>query len=139
MATGFGEWMVRMVMLVLAGLVTLSILGALAAMSNSAAVDVVEGPPPATAPIARTAERPTPSRTAPPDSLGPGAGPSPGQQANGTGSAGAAAPERSDRWLEAITYALLALAGLLALAILLLWRSLRQLRRLADAAEGRRN
>jgi hypothetical protein len=48
-----------------------------------------------------------------------------------------AAPETSDagRWLEAITYSLLALVGLAALACLLLWRGLHQRRRIADALE----
>jgi hypothetical protein len=38
--------------------------------------------------------------------------------------------------LEAITYALLALVGVAALASLLLWRGLRERRRIADALEA---
>jgi hypothetical protein len=140
MATSFAEWMLRMVMLVLAGLVTLSILSSLAAISNDAGDGLrqtakpTEAPadrPPATelpqaAEAGRAAERET----------APVADPVP-EAAAGSAPA-ASSPEPTDRWLEAIAYALLALAGLFALAILLLWRSLRQLRRIADASEARR-
>lgn len=142
MATSFGEWMLRMVMLVLAGLVTLSILGALAAMSNSAARDVGEGTP-AGAPVVPAPEPPPrPDLDARPgaDDATP-VDPTTVQEGISTVpiSPPAATPEWTNRWLEAIAYALLALAGLLALAILALWRGVRHLRRLADAAEARRN
>ena len=141
MATSFGEWMMRMVMLVLAGLVTLSLLGALAAMSNSAALDIAVERPRASVPVAAPAERPAPTAPTPatPADAGRAADLRSAPQENDMAREGAAAPERTSRWLEAIAYALLALAGLLGLAILLLWRGLRQLRRLADAAETRRN
>jgi hypothetical protein len=50
-----------------------------------------------------------------------------------------APPSREDpgRWLEAIAYALLALAGLLAIALLLLASAVRDLRRIADALSDR--
>jgi hypothetical protein len=41
-----------------------------------------------------------------------------------------------ERWLEAITYALMALVGLLGIATLILWRSLGERRRIADALEA---
>jgi hypothetical protein len=44
--------------------------------------------------------------------------------------------ERPERWLEAIAYALLAIAGLLALLLILLWRGVRAL---TGIAEARRN
>ncbi|MDQ3139903.1 MAG: hypothetical protein M3Q15_04180, partial [Pseudomonadota bacterium] len=46
-------------------------------------------------------------------------------------------PSQSDveLWLEAITYALLALVGLAALATVILWRTLKQRGRIADALE----
>jgi hypothetical protein len=62
------------------------------------------------------------------------------------GDVGAAAPgdprqargeEDLARWLEAIAYALLALAGLAALGLVLLWRATRALGRIAAALEGR--
>jgi hypothetical protein len=40
--------------------------------------------------------------------------------------------ERPERWLEAIAYALLAIAGLLALLLILLWRGVRALTRIAE-------
>jgi hypothetical protein len=137
------EWTVRMVMLVLAGLVTLSILGSIAAMSN----DAGGGPDPVagTRPVFDSAPQPAPApraETVP-------AGPSPGEpEADARGAApdaGAivvAAPQpererRPERWLEAIAYALLALAGLGAIGLVLLWRGLRRLGRIADALEAR--
>ncbi|WP_167737384.1 hypothetical protein [Sphingomonas parva] len=143
MPTNLAEWTIRMVMLVLAGLVTLSILGSLAAVSNDAAwaprgfssePNEASTPPSQDRPASqvpesqmeRTAER----NAAPPAST----------EGGGVRSPASATPAETtgqDRWLEAIAYALLALAGLLALAILLLWRGLRHMRRIADAAEGR--
>jgi hypothetical protein len=44
-----------------------------------------------------------------------------------------AAEDRQARWLEAIAYALLALAFLGALAVLMLWSIVRELRRIGEA------
>jgi hypothetical protein len=142
MVLGLIEWTVRMVMLVLAGLVTLAILHAMHAMSTDAG-----GPAPAPqgrpVPIEQAAPQQQP-RTAPRPVEEQKAAPAPQREAGGSvaqeGTAVAAAPpqdERLQRWVEAIAYALLALAGLAAIGLILLWQLLRQTRRLADAAEAR--
>jgi hypothetical protein len=41
-----------------------------------------------------------------------------------------------ERWLEAIAYALMALVGLLGISTLILWRSLKERRRIAGALEA---
>jgi hypothetical protein len=145
MTAGFFEWVVRTAMLVLAGLVTLSILGSIAALSNDSGARRGSGA--GNAPV-----QPVPVRDAAPEEASPEAGPraaaaaddtGPGPvTAGGTGSGTivAAAPTAEDgpeRWLEAISYALLALAGLVAIGLLLLWRGARQLGRIADALEAR--
>lgn len=137
------EWTVRTVMLVLAGLVTLAILHAIHAMSTDA-----DAPAPAPAgrwvPAEQAATQPEPQQQPAPQPVEenaaapatqPGAGGSGVQQ----GAVAAAPPqdERLQRWVEAIAYALLALAGLAAIGLILLWQLLRQTRRLADAAETR--
>ncbi|HLL31415.1 MAG TPA: hypothetical protein VK403_10500, partial [Allosphingosinicella sp.] len=43
--------------------------------------------------------------------------------------------ENEERWLEAIAYALLALAGVGAIGVLMLWRAVRELRRIAGSRE----
>jgi hypothetical protein len=45
-------------------------------------------------------------------------------------------PVDAARWLESITYALIALVGLAALGLVLFWRALHHWRRSADALEG---
>ncbi len=122
-------------MLVLAGMITLSIIGAIAAIpSGSLPPDV-------------RFERETWRDPQPPDEPLPAAGPGqPAQQGPGTAAgrptrniAVAPAPQKrveAADWLEAIAYALLAVAGLAALAIILLWRALIQWRRSADALEA---
>jgi len=140
MTTNLIEWTVRMVMLVLAGLVTLAILGSIAAMPTDG------GPAAGGFVVGRAAPPPRPEGQAGADSnrAGSETPPESGDRPNGeitpvrgVGTTAAAAGEPSQRWLEAIAYALLALAGLLAIAIVLLWRGLHHVRRIADAAEGR--
>jgi hypothetical protein len=119
------DWFGRAVMLVLAGLVTLSIIGSIAAIpSGSIENRIGMAPAPKRLPpeAERAAERPAidpieGSRT------DPAAAPGRGQPM----AAPAPEPTDPDRWLEAITYALLALAGLAALGCLLLWRGLRRI------------
>jgi hypothetical protein len=139
MPTSLIDWTVRMVMLVLAGLVTLSILGSIAAMSNDT------GPLDAGVFGDRSAPSPAPPDQAVPTDAAEAnvqaPAPTGGITATASDEPGSAtmtgAPrEPRERWLEAIAYALLALAGLFALAILLLWRTLHHLRRIADATEG---
>jgi hypothetical protein len=109
----------RFVMLVLAGLVSLSIIGAIDAMSSREGGGfVIETRPPPTDRLEPTAE----NRAAPVEQGGIAA--PTGQP--GTAAAAAPAPQRdeTDRWLEAIAYALIALVGVLALIALILWRGL---------------
>lgn len=142
------EWTVRMVMLVLAGLVTLAILGSIAAMSNDAGNPAPAAPAgrpvlgPAPQPTPGPQPRPMPAQparpaeaTPPPAGTGQGAAAGPSDMAE---AAPQAAPDRErERWLEAIAYGLLALAGLAAIGLVLLWRATRQLGRIADAVEAR--
>jgi hypothetical protein len=138
MGRNLTEWVVRTVMLVLAGLVTLSILGSIAAVSNQAGVPGFSGARerPVSAPVPEREPASEPAADAAPP-------PPPAQQTPqaDSGSAGelVAVPappeeERPERWLEAIAYALLAISGLLALLLVLLWSGVRALGRIADAA-----
>jgi hypothetical protein len=131
----FFEWLGRVIMLVLAGMITLSIIGAIAAIpsgSNLPQQIGFEGTP-----------APEPERA--PAEAQPEAAPEAGdavQEATANGAAQVSVvpappvPVDPARWLEAITYALLALAGLAALGCLLLWRLVHQQRRIADAIES---
>jgi hypothetical protein len=124
------DWIARTAMLAMAGLVTLSILGSIAAMTSDpgtgfAAGDrpVIEGEP------AQDREK----AQAPADSGEGDAAAAAVPAGSGAGSIAAARPAPDDgtaRWLEAIAYALLALAGVGALGVLMLWSVLRELRRI---------
>jgi hypothetical protein len=132
MPTTIFDWIARTAMLAMAGLVTLSILGAIAAMTNDPGIrfaaprdrPVIEG-----VREARDEQEPAqaPSR---PAERGDSAAEGP---AGGEVVAVAPAPPALDdkvaRWLEALTYALLALVGVGALAVLVLLNILRELRR----------
>ncbi|HEY0085404.1 MAG TPA: hypothetical protein VGB65_05790 [Allosphingosinicella sp.] len=138
MVSNFAEWIVRTVMLVLAGLVTLSILGSIDAMSNDTAGAGFRG---ANRPVLSPAPEPSaPAQQPAPAAPAPRTDASQAQQ-EGTGAPGQlvtapASPEepRPERWLKAIAYALLAIAGLLALLLILVWRGVRALSRIAEAA-----
>jgi hypothetical protein len=139
MGSSVFEWLVRTVMLVLAGLVTLSILGSIAAVSNQAGVPGLSGERqrPVLAPAPEPQPQPTPRPQPSSDSPAPTPAPATAQTEPGTELVTVPAPpeeERPERWLEAIAYALLAIAGLLALLLVLLWRGVRALTRIADAA-----
>lgn len=137
--SGFYEWLGRVIMLVLAGMITLSIIGSIAAIPSGsipsqAGIDPRDWPRPeireeAPRPAAPPAARPEPPQ---PKAATPG---SPQGRFVVAAPAPQEPPHPSD-WLEAITYALFALAGLAALAALLLWRALHQWRRSADALEA---
>ena len=138
MGSNLVEWVIRTAMLVLAGLVTLSILGSIAAMSNEAATvapgdlreqPVLTPPPQPSEPAPQPA--PPPAEQAPPASTAEAA--TTGEQRVTVPAP--PEPPRPERWLEAIAYALLAIAGLLALLLILLWRGVRALARIADRAE----
>lgn len=102
MTSNLGEWVVRTVMLVLAGLVTLSILGSIAAMSNEAGVPGLVRdrarplPAPEPQPQSETLPQPSSNSAAAAEESGSGQGtelitvPAPPEE------------ERPERWLEAI-------------------------------------
>lgn len=134
MGNRFFEWLGRVVMLSLAGMITLSIIGAIAAIPSGSIGGRLVAPQPEQA-VPEPAQE---NATAPPVAREdqPSSAPSPG---GGGATAAAVAPEpenETERWLETIAYALLALVGVAALATLILWRSLRQRRRIADALEA---
>lgn len=137
MKFGFFDWLGRVVMLVLAGMITLSIIGAIAAIPSGSigtrmAVERTAWPEP-------SYEEPRP---APPRRPQPEAEPQPEARAPAAPAAGTVAPGpapkpyQPERWLESITYILLAIAGILAFATILFWRALVHWRRSADALEA---
>lgn len=134
----FFDWLGRVIMLALAGMITLSIIGAIAAIPNGIVPQQLgfERPfPPTPQPEAVAPVPPAqPGDSAAPDTAVPPAAGNQVQQVTLT----PAAPQPADaaKWLEVIAYTLLALAGLGTLAILLLWWSLRQRRRIANALEA---
>ena len=134
MPTSLIEWTVRMVMLVLAGLVTLSILSSLAAISNQPALLGPAGRPGAMQEPAESRPGDTPPPAPAPEQ--PSAASAPTEEGvagveapaeNGTTIATPPADRDPQRWLEAIAYALLALTGLFALFLVVMWRGLRRL------------
>ncbi len=137
---GFWDWVGRVVILVLSGMITLSIIGAIAAIPSGSLPQNIRFererwpvPEPREQPLAAPAPepQPQPERAVPTEAAAPE-----------RTVALAPAPEKPvapAEWLEAIFYALLALVGLMALAVLLLWRALIQWRRSADALEARRS
>jgi hypothetical protein len=127
----FFEWLGRVIMLALAGMITLSIIGAIAAIPSGSLPDRIiaerEFPmPPQTEPTAEPRPAPQTQQPGPGEAVGNHVGVAP------TGPE----PAQSAEWLEAITYALLALVGIAALATSILWRMLHQRRRVADALEA---
>jgi hypothetical protein len=118
------DWFGRAVMLVLAGLVTLSIIGSIAAIPSGSIENRMRMAP-APQPLPPDSE-PSPERPAIDPIEGSRADPAAPAQGQPM-AAPAPEPTDPDRWLEAITYALLAIAGLAALACLLLWRGLRRI------------
>jgi hypothetical protein len=132
----FFDWLGRVVMLALAGMITLSIIGAIAAIPNGIVPQQfgLERQPPRV-----PDERPEKQATSSPPDMMSDNNVETGtrEQAERTILA-PAPPEPVDpaRWLESISYALLALAGLAAFACLLLWRGMHQQRRIADALEA---
>jgi hypothetical protein len=132
MPTTIFDWIVKTAMLVMAGLVTLSILGAIATMTGDPGMPFAGGDRPVI-----EGERPDPREAAEasqaPEAAGAGNGVSAGPAEGRSGTVVAARPapeDKVDRWLEAIAYALLALAGIGALGVLMLLSILRELRRI---------
>jgi hypothetical protein len=136
--TGFYQWLGRVIMLVLAGMITLSIIGAIAAIpSGSIPSEAGIDPRDWSRPEVRQTPAPTVSPAVRPASRAPQSARVASTQRRVIASAPAPRkPPDPAQWLEAITYALFALAGLAAFATLLLWRALHQWRRSADALEA---
>lgn len=129
MPTTIFDWIARTAMLVMAGLVTLSILGSIAAMTNAPGTGFAAGDRPK---IEAERARERQAAPAPP-------GTEQGNDANAVtaerrGDTAVASPspeeDREARWLEAIAYALLAVAGVGAIGVLMLWAAVRELRRI---------
>jgi hypothetical protein len=136
--TRFTEWLGRVIMLVLAGMVTLSLIGAIASIPSGSIETRLGVEPRQDWPEPRASER-----SPVPEQEQASSAPAPQPEAQSPRHAGEmvavpAPPPPADpaRWLEAITYALLALVGLMALGMLLLWRALHHWRRSADALEA---
>ena len=132
--TSFFDWLGRVIFLVLAGMVTLSLIGALAAIP-AGVVPARIGIEQRSRPVP---ERPQVQPAAPSEAVPDQTRPVQSQTRTETIAVAPAPAEPIDpaRWLETITYALLALVGLTALACLLLWRGLRDRRRIASALEA---
>ena len=135
---GFWDWVGRVIMLVLAGMITLSIIGAIAAIPSGSLPQQVRFERESW-PVARQREEPIP----PPPPEVQAEAPQPASEAQPRGPVQTVAPAPAAReevkpaeWLEAITYALLALVGIAAFATLLLLRALFHWRRSADALEA---
>jgi hypothetical protein len=132
--SGALDWLGRVVMLAVAGLVTLSIIGAIAALPSGSGplsdVEIVGGDQPVSTPAA-PAEEALPEPSARFDDASPA-----GEERPVLPPTAEREPETGP-WLETIAYTLLALVGLAALGLVQLWRAARSWRRIADALESR--
>jgi hypothetical protein len=129
MPTTIFDWIARTAMLVMAGLVTLAILGSIAAMTNDPGTGFSAGDRPLIE-ADRTEERDAAQASSAAEE-GNAAVASPGEGRAATVAAARPAGEDGEaRWLEAIAYALLAVAGVGALGVLMLWNVVRELRRI---------
>ncbi len=134
--TGFLDWAGRVVMLVLAGMITLSIIGAIASIP-SGSIETRIGFQPREWPRSPSPQdEPLPRPGAEAGTAAPATSPVPSGDAGAVAAPAPDQPVDPGRWLEAITYALLAIAGLAALGLILLWRALGHWRRSADALEA---
>ena len=135
--TRFTEWLGRVIMLVLAGMVTLSLIGAIASIP-SGSIETRLGVEPRDWPEPSPSERlpaPPPSAEQPSRQPPPGAAPAT-PQPQMVAVPQPKQPVDAARWLESISYALIALVGILALGLVLFWRALHHWRRSADALEA---
>ena len=121
--SGVLRWVGRVLFLSLAGFATLSIIGSIAAIPSGGTggrtllADRAPAPP-------EEAARPMPGEPAAPapEAARPDAAPAPGDVADATVVAAAPPPDPAARWLEPISYALIAIAALLGAILLALWR-----------------
>lgn len=129
MPTTIFDWIVRTAMLVMAGLVTLSILGSIAAMTNDPGTGLATGERPVIEGERVQEREASPVPAGPEESDVAAAEWAPGPAA-AVVAARRAAEDKEARWLEAIAYALLAVAGVGALGVLMLANLVRELRRM---------
>jgi hypothetical protein len=129
MPTTIFDWIARVAMLVMAGLVTLSILGAIAAMTNDPGTRLPAGDRPSIEAEQAEQRQAAPAPSAPEEGNLAVAAPSEDHGATVV-AARSADEDKEARWLEAIAYALLAVAGVGALGVLMLWNVVRELRRI---------
>ena len=124
------DWIARTAMLAMAGLVTLSILGAIAAMTNDTGTRFAPPRDRAVIQAEPAEERETAQESPQPGEGNSAEAPKAGGQGGTAVSVKAPSEDEEERWLEAIAYGLLALAGIGALAVLMLWNVVRELRRI---------
>ena len=130
----FFEWLGRVIMLVLAGMITLSIIGAIASIPSGSLPDRIGVTEPSAPPPANPVPAPAPE--SPPEPVGQDASDTrPRAEPVSVATAKRDTVDPSE-WLEAITYALLALVGVAVLGTVILWRNLHERRRIADALEA---
>lgn len=129
--SGALDGLARIVIVALSLLATLAIIGSISAIPSGSIegrLGVGDTRPAADQPVARPESLATPLAM-------PDTGATPGEG----GTPGAPVPPRErdpiERWLESISYALIAIAALMAAGLFLLWRALGIWRRMADAAE----
>jgi hypothetical protein len=130
------EWVGRLLGLVLAMMVTLSIIGAIAAIPSSS----LDRPFGLDRGLRSEAvpDRAIDAEPLPPSSNREAGDRSPAEPGSSAASARESEPEPPiyAQWLEVIAYSLLARVCLAALVVLLLWRASHQLRRIADRDPG---
>jgi len=128
--SGALDGLARVVIVALSLLATLAIIGSISAIPSGSIegrLGIGDTRPAADRPVARPE-----SPAIPPAVRDSGATSGEG------GISGARPPHERDpieRWLESISYALIAIAALMAAGLFLLWRALGLWRRMADAAE----
>jgi hypothetical protein len=126
------DWIGRLLSLVLAGMLTLSIIGAIAAIP-SGSLGTRFGFEQPTRPF-ESGQPPEQVEPETLESVDQGVATAlPGEGGDGAVAPSAARPAVADQWLEVIAYALLALTALGALAVLMLWRMVGELRRIRQS------
>jgi len=135
MPTTIFDWIARTAMLVMAGLVTLSILGSIAAMTNDPGVGLAGGDRPLVGAQPAAEREASPAPPLPEQDDRAAAAPA-GREGAAATAARPAGEDEQARWLEAITYALLAIAGVGAIGVLMLWQAVRELRRIGRSPPG---
>lgn len=134
MPTTIFDWIARTAMLAMAGLVTLSILGAIAAMTNDPGLRFAGGDRPVIEGEPADAREAATSPPAPEGNAAAAVAPA-GSPGTVVMAPRPAPDDKVARWLEAIAYALLAIAGIGALGVLMLWSLVRELRRIGRSPQ----